>query len=291
MKLPAALLAATFLCAAPAHAQMETREGIALQNQIAELRQELQYLQQSRQDAGQPPSSLAPPQSQYEPQPPPQAGGPAPGGDTAAELTVRVSALEEQNRTLQGRVDDLANQLQHQHDDLAKQISDLAFKLGQGPAAAPPPSAGGGEDTLQPPSEPSFHQPPPPPPPAHRTPEMALREGNAAMARHDYAAAAAAARDAMAGHGPRGTDAQLLLARAEGAQRQYKESAADFYQAYNHAPRAGTAPIALLGVANALIAMNDGRDACQALAKLSAEFPTSNKPGVLSARKRAGCGK
>lgn len=289
MKLPAALLATSLLCAASARAQVETREGIALQNQIAELRQELQYLQQNRQDGGAPPSSLAPPQGQYEP--PPQVGGPGAGGDTAAELTVRVSALEEQNRTLQGRVDDLANQLQHQHDDLAKQIGDLAFKLGQGPAGAPP--AGGGEGLQPEPGfqQPSLHQPSAPPPPAHRTPELALREGNAAMARHDYAAAEAAAREAMTGHGPRGTDAQLLLARAEGGQRQYKEAAADFYQAYNHAPRAGTAPIALLGVANALIAMNDSRDACQALAKLSVEFPTSNKPGVLSARKRAGCGK
>ena len=49
--------------------------------------------------------------------------------------------------------------------------------------------------------------------------------------------------------------------------------------------------VALLGVANTLIALNDSRDACQALAKLTVEFPGAAKAGVASARKRAGCGK
>jgi TolA-binding protein len=120
---------------------------------------------------------------------------------------------------------------------------------------------------------------------------MALREGNAALARRDYAAAEAAARDALRGRGPRTVDAQFLLARAELGEHQYKPAAADFYQAYNHAPKASTAPTALLGVANALIALNDGHDACEALAKLSVEFPGAMKTGVSSARKRAGCGR
>ncbi len=125
----------------PAWSQVETREGIALQNQIAELRQELQMMQQAQQGAGPGPQGYAPPPA-YQPSPDAAAGG----GDTAAQLVVRVTALEEQNRTLQGRVDDLSNQLQRQHDELTKQIGDLSFKLGQGGASstdtggtAPPP--------------------------------------------------------------------------------------------------------------------------------------------------------
>ena len=267
------------LCTAPAVAQVETREGIALQNQIAELRQELQIVQQNQQSGGQAPSSLGPPPNaapqQYQQ-----------GGDTTAELVVRVGALEEQNRTLQGRVDDLTNQLQHDHDDLTKQIGDLAFKVGQGPG-------GGGGPSAEPSAAPGPQAAAPSslPKPVHRTPELALREGNAALARRDYAAAEAAAREALAGHSPRTTDAQFLLARAEAGQHDYKQAAADFYQAYNHAPRAPTAPVALLGVANTLIALNDNRDACQALAKLSVEFPGAQKAGVASSRKRAACGK
>jgi TolA-binding protein len=296
------LLAVSLLLAlrAPAAiAQVDSREGISLQNQIAELRQELAMMQQAQQGAGPGPQGYAPPQPYPPSYAPPGAGGG--GGDTAAELVVRVSALEEQNRALQGRVDDLTNQLQHQHDDFAKQIGDIAFKLGQG-GATPPPMMG---------AEPGFGQPPPqmspqatpgmaPPmtaPPAaqaRRTPELALREGNAALARRDYPAAASAAREALAaGHGATVASAQFLLARAEGGQHQYKEAAADFYQAYNHAPKAPGAPVALLGVANALIAMNDPHDACQALAKLQAEFPgaASVKAGAASARKRAACGR
>ncbi len=272
-----------FVCMAPAGAQVETREGIALQNQIAELRQELQTVQQNQQSGGLAPSNLGPPPGESAPQY--QPSGPGGGGDTAAQLVVRVSALEEQNRTLQGRVDDLTNQVQHDHDDLAKQIGDLAFKLGQAPAGGSAPAA---ESFAEPTTQAA---PVAVPKPVHRTPELALREGNAALARRDYPAAEAAAREALAGHSPRTTDAQFLLARAEAGQHDYKQAAADFYQAYNHAPRSPTAPIALLGVANTLIALNDDRDACQALAKLSVEFPGAQKAGVASSRKRASCGR
>src|SRR5579875_3547575 len=94
------------LSATPALAQVESREGIALQNQILELRQEVQQLQSN----GPAPAPSAPM---------PQAEGvPAPAGDVAAQLVVRVSALEEQVRDLQGKVDDLQNQLQRQNDTL-----------------------------------------------------------------------------------------------------------------------------------------------------------------------------
>jgi TolA-binding protein len=295
MKLSALLLATSLAAGLPialpgvAHAQMESREAIALQNQIAELRQEIQIMQQTQQTGGPAPSPYMPPQPY---QPPAEAGqgqgAPPQGSDTAAELVVRVGTLEEQNRQLQGRVDDLTNQLQRQHDDLAKQISDLAFKMQNGGGAAPDPGAAPAappQASMAPPPRPA------PPPAAHRTPEMALREGNAALARRDYAAAEAAAREALRGHGPHAVDAQFLLARAEGGEHQYKAAAADFYQAYNHAPKSSTAPVALLGVANALIALNDNRDACEALAKLTVEFPGAAKTGVSSARKRASCGR
>jgi TolA-binding protein len=273
-----------------AQAQMESREAIDLQNQIAELRQELQMMQQAQQSGSQTPPSYAPqPVAPY----PSQGGAPQGGSDVAAELVVRVSALEEQMRDLQGKVDDLNNQLQRQHDDLTKQIGDLQFKLGQG-GAPPAAEPGLSPDPVQPP--PAAAKPPPASPPSpHRTAEMILHDGNAALARRDFAAAAAAAREVLANsHGPRLTDAQFLLARAEGAQGQYKESAADFYKAYQRAQKTPTGQVALLGVANALLGMNDRKDACEALAKLSAEYPHASagvKENVAATRHRAGCGR
>jgi TolA-binding protein len=302
MKLTLAIAILVLAAAGSARAQMDSREGIALQNQILDLRAQLQQLQQSQGQGGAAPggypSSLPPPSpDQNSPYgaPPPAAGV---NSDTAAQLVVRVGNLEDQVRELQGKVDDLTNQLQRQNDALTKQIGDLQFKLGQG---APPASGNNNPpgDLLTPdapepaPHETQAERPAAPPPPApHRTAENALREGNAALARRDYAAAAAAAHEVLASHSVRSTDAQFLLARAESGEHKYREAAADYYLAYNREPKASGAPVALLGVANALIDMNDKSDACQALAKLGAEFPKTSAnvhAAELSARKRAAC--
>ncbi len=281
--------------AAPASAQMDSREGIALQNQILELRAQVQQLQQSQGGAY--------PQGGYQPAPSPspdQSAGAPINSDTAAQLVVRVGALEEQVRDLQGKVDDLTNQLQRQNDQLSKQIGDLQFKLGQGAATAPANTETGGQlgeagpvpDVPPPAPRAAKPEVPAPAAPPHRTAEAALHAGDAALARRDYVAAAAAAREVIASHGVRSNDAQFLLARAEAGQHQYREAAADYYIAYNHSPKASSAPVALLGVANALIDMNDKGDACQALAKLTAEFPSSSgsiHAATVSARKRASC--
>ncbi|HTW26070.1 MAG TPA: tetratricopeptide repeat protein [Acetobacteraceae bacterium] len=292
--LAAAMLAAPALLLRPAPglAQMETREGIALQNQILELRHELQLLA-ARVEAG------GGGQPSYQEQAPPPAGS---GGDLSAELLDRVSRLEEQVRTLQGRVDELSNTLQQQTADLGKQISDLNFRLNGGttpPATGvtPPPGPGvppapatPGTLPLLPPAPGAGPEAAKPPP---RTPEMALQEGRAALARRDYAAAEAAAREVLAnGRSPRTVDAMFLLAQAEAGQRNYQKAAVDYYDTYNRAHGGAHAQDALLGVANSLIALGDKRSACGALDKLRAEYhpPRDDLHGAIaSARSRANC--
>ncbi len=188
-----------------ASGEVQSREAIALQNQLLELRRDLQALQSQRA---------------------PGYGGRAPspsgaGGDLLPQLLDRVSALEEETRRLRGRVDDLQNQVQQQQRDFSKQLGDLQFRLqgGGAPPAAPVPSAPStlpDQDTRPPPSgregdaAPSLQATP------RRTPELAMQEGNAALARRDYPAAEAAAREVLgAGRtGARSGDAQLLLAQA-----------------------------------------------------------------------------
>jgi len=296
MKLLIPLAATVFLAAAgSARAQMDSREGIALQNEILELRAQVQQLQQAQGQGGSAPYQPGPPLSSDQNSP---YGAPAPAAgvnsDTAAQLVVRVGNLEDQVRELQGKVDDLTNQLQRQNDALTKQIGDLQFKLSQGsaPASAAPSGDGLPAEVPEPAPHMTSAEKPAVAPPPHRTAENALREGNAALARRDYAAAAAAAREVLDGHGVRSTDAQFLLARAQTGLHQYRDAAASYYLAYNREPKASGAPVALLGVANALIDMNDKADACQALAKLGAEFPkmSSNlRAAEASARKRASC--
>jgi TolA-binding protein len=293
-----AICVVSCLFAEPARAQMDSREAIGLQNQIMDLRQQLSQLQQFQSQAsGGGQSSLPPPM--------PEGGMPQSGaasGDVVAQLVVRVSNLEEHLRTIEGRISELENTEHRDHDDVAKQIGDLAFKLGQG--GAPGQNASGPAGTLAPPQgdAPSGnlelgYTPPrasfTPTAPAHRPPELALKQGNAALARRDYAGAEAAARDVLAlGHGPRSVDANFLLARAQAGQHAYKEAAAAYYSVYKASPHAPRAAEALLGVSNALIGLGDNAPACQALAKLGAEFPRPEayvRAGVASARKRAAC--
>jgi TolA-binding protein len=216
-----------------------------------------------------------------------------------AQLVVRVGNLEEQLRDLQGRVSELANTQQRDHDELAKQIGDLAFKLGVQPGGggalgapptgpAPDPAAGAPAAGLD------LSTPPPPPPAAvKRTPELALKQGNAALARRDYPAAEAAAREVLAATtGPRAGDARFLLARALAGQHQFKEAAPAFFAVYKASPKSPRGAEGLLGVASALIGMNDNKDACQAVAKFAVEFPHADgvlKQEAANLRKRGSC--
>ncbi len=287
-----ALTLLALILAPAAHAQIESREGIALHNEILELRQQMSQLQQFQSEAAGGGQSALPPPSA-------EGGASVSGasGDVVAQLVVRVSTLEEQMRTLEGRISEIENAQHRDHDDLSKQISDLAFKLGQGgtpPAISAPAQTGesaspsGAElGTSRPALVPSVA------PPAHRPPELALKQGNAALARRDYAAAEASARQVLAlGQGPRTTDATFLLARAQAGQHEYKDAAASFYGVYKTSPRGARGAESLLGVANALIGLGQMVPACQALAKVSAEFPRPEsyvRAGVASARKRASC--
>ena len=282
MRFAGAMLAGALLLGGPASAQIDSRDGIALQNQILELRQQVQILQQQR-------------------------GGPAPsyrpdrsgGGDTSgltAQLLDRVSTLEDQVRSLRGQLDQVTNAQQRQSEDLAKQIGDLKFAMqnsspptpstraprgGDAPVLSPPASvlgdSGGGSVLAG---------------PAPRTPELAMQEANAALARRDYPAAEAAAREIINKRGPRAGDAQFILAQAEMGERNYQQAAPDFYDAYNRNRTGARAPDALLGVASALVALGDKPSACDALAKLRSEFPSPRpdiRDGEVAVRGRAGC--
>ena len=268
-----ALLAAAL--ASPAAAQMDSREGIALQNQILELRRDLQALQSQRGGGG-----------GYAPAPLPRGGASGGGGDISAQLLDRVATLEDQVRRLQGQLDEQANANRRAQDDLGKQISDLNFKLQNGAGTATPaPGAASPSSALAAPSQPAA--------PVKRPPELAMQEGNAALARRDYPAAEAAAREVLTNaRSPRAGDAQFLLAQALAGERNWQGSAIAYDDAYSRARTGSRAPDALVGVANALLNLNDKSAACASLEKLRTEFPNPRaevREGAAAIRGRAGC--
>jgi TolA-binding protein len=292
------VVVATFLLAAsmaPAHAQIDSREGIALQNQIYQLRQELKAAEDQMARGGG--SSRTPAYA-----PPQQLGG---GNDLVAQLLTRVDALEEQVRQLRGRIDETQNQLQRQNDDLGKRIDDLAFQINsQGPqpggrqSTQPGPQPGSGPAYPSQGPAPTQLVPPPgarqtPQQPGPRTPEMALQEGNAALAHHDYPNAESAAREVLATRtSPRAYDARLLLAQALYGQRQYAQAAIAFDDAYNSSHKGTHAQDALLGLAGSLSAINEKKAACDTLSRLRADFPQPRPDiaaGATATAQKTGC--
>ena len=262
---------------------MDSREGIALQNQILELRRDLQSIQQQR------PSSSG---SVLRGTP---SGG---GNEIAAQLLDRVQNLEDELRRQRGQMDEQANAQRRQYDDLSKQIADLNFKLQNGRGTPPTPQPRTDLDQR----DPVLTGPPPTnlnPPPSQggtgrRPPELAMQEGNAALARRDYPAAEAAAREVLSTgrSGPRAADAQFLLAQSLYGRRDYQAAAVAFDDTYSRARTGARAPDSLIGLANSLAGLGDRPSACIALDRLRAEFPQPRpdvREAATAARSRNAC--
>jgi len=266
-----ALLLGLILLAAPAAAQMDSREGIALQNQILQLRQELEQLR-SR-------GGIAPP----------VAPGRAPvgGGELLSTMLDRVNTLEEEVRRQRGRVEVLENQNRRLREDLEKFQGDMEFRLGQGSssggstaAAAPPPRTAGPPPTTSTGAA------------APRTPDRALAEGQAALGRRDYAGAEAAAREALAARSAPVVAGQLLLGDALTGKRDYGNAAISYNEAFTRARTGPRASEALIGLAGAFQGLGNRREACDTLNDLRSQFPNLAGPlrdQAAAARQRAQC--
>lgn len=248
-------VAAALVASAPAgHAQEVTsREGLALQNQIMALKQSMSQMQASG-------STLAPPSAT----PAPSSSG---NGDLTAQLLDRVNTLEQQQRDMRGEIDQLTNDLQQKTAALSKQMADNQFAAqngaGAGAAAAPAAAAAAKGDTAAPTRS------------AATTPDALLASGKAALQKRDYDTAHDNAEQALKNaKGAFKVDAQFLLAQSLAGQKEYRQSAVAYYDAYRQSPKSARAPDALLGVSASLLAMGDKKAACQALGKLKSEFPS-----------------
>ncbi|MCG0999276.1 hypothetical protein LG413_14240 [Acetobacter persici] len=250
-------VATVLVASAPAaHAQdVTSREGLALQNQIMALKQSMSQMQASG-------STLAPPSAT--PAPSSSTGN----GDLTAQLLDRVNTLEQQQRDMRGEIDQLTNDLQQKTAALAKQMADNQFAAqnGGGAAASAPAAAAGAGAAAA--AATSASRP-------ATTPDALLASGKAALQKRDYDTAHDNAEQALKNaKGAFKVDAQFLLAQSLAGQKEYRQSAVAYYDAYRQSPKSARAPDALLGVSASLLAMGDKKAACQALGKLKAEFPS-----------------
>lgn len=263
---------------APDSGEISSREAIALQDQIASLRQQLSQVQNGSGNLSAPSATAAPQVS-------------AGDSNLTAQLLERVSALEEQNRQMRGELDQLSNSVRDNQASVSKQISDMQFASqnggggGGGVAAAPAAKPQSPENA--PATSPDASEPP-------KTALDALKTGNASLRAGNYTDAESNARFAIkTAHSVSGKmDAQFLLAQSLAGQKQYRQSAVAYYDAYTKAPKSLKAQDSLLGVAASMLALGDKGSACQALDKLKTEFPAP-APRVKTAettfRSRAAC--
>jgi TolA-binding protein len=259
-----------------AAAQIESREGIALQNQMLQLRQELEALRRGGLPAPQP------------------SGGGAAGrvtgaqGDLVQTLLERVSRMEEELRAVRGRAEQSEFRERQLRERVEKLEGDLDFRLQQlegqrgGTPAARPASPPAATPASPPSATPSG------PPPA-RPPQRALSEGQAALARRDFTGAEAAAREVIASREPtRQVDAQVLLGDALLGKGNFAGAAIAYDDARRRNPQGSRAAEATIGIANAFIGLNNNRDACAVLGDLrNLSGPLTERANA--ARRRARC--
>lgn len=310
-----------------AHAQMITsREGIALEDQILSLKQQIQALQQG----GNGGSALG----QSQPGAPQQSGN---GGSSqmVAKLLQQVQSLQGQVQSLHGELDQLRHKEQVDHDQLDKKIGDLKFQLQQsgalksdgtsgsgtsgsgasngganaaagGKAASPAPGRqkGGTLGTLpagkshsEATHDSSGHKA------EHKTAqhassaphvEASLSAARHALATHDLKTAEADANAVIAKHGKGAYHGAAELVRAEALARQgrHREAAIAYDDAYSADKNGPHAPEALLGLASSLAAIHQTEAACDTLKSLTSQFPNppaSIAKGVQTTRARAHC--
>jgi TolA-binding protein len=270
----------------PAHAQMDSREAIALQNQVLQLRQEVEQLR-ARGGAVSAPAPSA------------RSGGA--GNEMIGQLLDRVTTLEEETRRLRGRVDEAENRDRRLAADVQKLTEDMEYRLQRveggaaaRPAAPAPPAAP--PAAVARPAAPTAPAAPVVPPPAAATPrtaERALSDGQAALARRDYPAAEAAAREALATRGgTQQANAQVLLGDALSGKRDLGNAVIAFYDAYTRARTSPRAPEALLGLAGAFQGLGSRREACDTLNDLRSNHPNLSaalQERATAARARAQC--
>ena len=276
----------------PALAQAESREGIYLQNQILQLRQELEGLRRGGGGGG-----LAAPVAR---------GGAAPSGELLSQILERLGAVEDELRRTRGRLDESEFRNRQLSQSVEKLQGDVDFRFQQleGGSGGGRQRGGGGSGGGSAAAEPGLTPTPAPPPrpaappreaaaPAPRTAERTIAEGQAALNRRDYAAAEAAAREALAvRNSPRAADAQMLLADALSGKRDHAGAALAYNDAYTRARSSPRAPDALLGLANSFTNLGHKREACDTLDDLRSNFLNLRGPQserAADTRRRAGC--
>lgn len=244
---------------------IQSQEGIALQNEILQLQQQLQSVQSQRSNNGS--SALGSSSA-------PAASGSSSSNALLPSLLTQVQQLQAQVQTLNGQVSMLQHQVDTQNAQIQQQIGDLKFQMTNGAAGAGAAGtlAGAGSKAAAPSSPASA----PTASAAPATPRDTLKAALQAYDQRNYRQAAEAAQSIVTNHktAPEAYRAQLLVAQSEAALGSPQNAAVAFYNTYNMNKNGTYAARSLLGLASSLTDLKQNTQACETIASLNSQFTT-----------------
>jgi tol-pal system protein YbgF len=241
--------------------------------------------------------------------PPPSSGG----GSVSADVQSRLGDIEDQMRTLTGRVEELSHKIDQTNQDLQtyKSNTDLRFQdigsgAGAGAAATPAaggaaPQAGGAPEKLTPgaaaPAEKQAAQQ------AEAKPTVTLPTGTPQvqydfaidlLKRGEFPQARDALKQFLADH-PKDAlagNAQYWLGETYYVQGQYKDAADSFLKGYTTYSKSSKAPDSLLKLGMTLSQLGQKDAACATFGQLKQQFPQASPAVTARAkqeRQKTGC--
>jgi tol-pal system protein YbgF len=218
-----------------------------------------------------------------------------PSSSALADLTARVDALERQQRTLTGQVEESQFKLRQLDEALTKFRGDTEFRLTavEGPkTAVPAPDAPAAAETAPPVRAPA-KSPARPPAPAAAEPAASVedtwRAAYALYVAKDYPRAEAAMQDFLTNNpkATRASNAQYWLGRSYMAHDSYAQAAKAFLDGYQKYPKGDRAPDSLLWLGNALTALKKPDQACRSLNELDSVYADKLTPALKAAAAKA----
>lgn len=209
------------------------------------------------------------------------------------DLVSRINNLEDQQRVMRGEIDDLSNQLKTQNDLINKKIDDMNFAAGREGA-----SNGSSDDVVtDSKSEVSKKSSISDDSGTIKSvkPETGstLRDGQQALLNGNFQIAESIAQKILSTpEGAKSPSARYLLAQAQAGQGNFKASSVNYYAVYKNFPKSPKAPSALLGVGYLMLKNGKVQEACQAVSLLHSKYPnvsTQVKSSALNLSRKAKC--
>ena len=232
------------------------------------------------------------------------AGGETVGTDVAARMQLQINKMQEQLRSMNGRVEEIQHRIMVLEQRFDRMADDLEIRLqqiedavsGGGTAALPPADPGRPATGTSPPTSSALLTAPS----ASGLPEDASPREQYDFAfellkKRDYSGAGAALESFLkknADHALAG-NAIYWLGETHYVQKEYKAAAKVFLDGYQKYPTGSKAPDNLLKLGMSLAAYGDTSSACKTFNKLLATFPKAPAritKAAKSEQKKLNCG-